>query len=297
LGRIGTLGIDLGEHAVQSRNLGNGRSAARSRRSTAALRSNRSNRFVLVRISRSRFIAEGLNDNKCEESIPCSLTGTSTFSEFRKRENKTLSVVPLNGWALLSALDTDSGTSPVMAHDENPHDIANDTKQKMIGEALQVHAAEITLADHEGFRPLGGLLHVISQLGVKFVGEFATRNPLVISHKSRRYPKRLSDVGRGASGSAALNLLIKLLQREAGGWIRFELGIAPKRLGYALVLVVEDRWKRIKQVSCKNGPVVFRQILSEFLDLSDRGHGMIIVGSHLDASESRLVVGRTRRLL
>jgi hypothetical protein len=49
-----------------------------------------------------------------------------------------------------------------MANDENPHDIANDTKQEMIGEALQVHAAEITLADREGFWPLGGLLYVMS---------------------------------------------------------------------------------------------------------------------------------------
>jgi len=52
--------------------------------------------------------------------------------------------------------------------------------------------------------------------------------------------------------------LIKLLQREASGWIRFELGIAPKRLGYALVLVVEDRRKRTQKVSCENGPIVFR---------------------------------------
>jgi hypothetical protein len=48
LGRIRTQGIHLGEHAVQGGNLGDGRSAARSRRSTAALGSNRSNRFVFV---------------------------------------------------------------------------------------------------------------------------------------------------------------------------------------------------------------------------------------------------------
>jgi hypothetical protein len=60
----------------------------------------------------------------------------------------------------------------------------------MIRKALQIHAAEIMLANNEGFRPLDGLLHVISQPGVKFVGELS----------------------RGASGSAALNLLIKLIQ-------------------------------------------------------------------------------------
>jgi hypothetical protein len=70
----------------------------------------------------------------------------------------------------------------VVAHDENPHDIANHTKQEIIGEALQIHAAKITLSNREGFRPLGGLLHVMSQLGVKFVSQFPSRNPLVISH-------------------------------------------------------------------------------------------------------------------
>jgi hypothetical protein len=70
----------------------------------------------------------------------------------------------------------------MVAHDENSHDIANNTKQEMIGEALQIHPAEITLANSEGFRPLGSLLHAISQFGVKFVGELPRRNPLVIFH-------------------------------------------------------------------------------------------------------------------
>ena len=48
----------------------------------------------------------------------------------------------------------------------------------MIGEAVQIYAAEITFTNTEGFRPFGSLLHVISQLGVKFVGELPRRNPL-----------------------------------------------------------------------------------------------------------------------
>ena len=70
----------------------------------------------------------------------------------------------------------------MVSHDENSHDIANNTKQEVIREALQVHAAEITLANSEGFRPLGSLLHVMSQLGVKFISELPRRNPFVISH-------------------------------------------------------------------------------------------------------------------
>ena len=70
----------------------------------------------------------------------------------------------------------------MVSHDKNSHDIANDTKQEMIGEALQVHAAEITVANREGFRSFRRLLHVISQFGVKFVGELPRRNPVVIAH-------------------------------------------------------------------------------------------------------------------
>jgi hypothetical protein len=52
--------------------------------------------------------------------------------------------------------------------------------------------------------------------------------------------------------------MIELFRRQAGGWIRFELGIAPKRLGYALVFVVENWWKRSKQVSRQDRPFFFR---------------------------------------
>ena len=68
------------------------------------------------------------------------------------------------------APDTKGRTSAVVAHNENQHSITNDTKQEMIREALQVHAAYIALANREGFRPLGGLLHVMSQLGIELVG-------------------------------------------------------------------------------------------------------------------------------
>ena len=68
------------------------------------------------------------------------------------------------------APDTNGGTSPVMAYDENPHDVANDAKQEMIREALQVLAAKITLANREGFRSLRGLPHVMSQLRRKIHG-------------------------------------------------------------------------------------------------------------------------------
>jgi hypothetical protein len=61
--------------------------------------------------------------------------------------------VAVNAWAISSAPDAIGGTSSVMAHNENPHDIANDTKQEMVGKALQIHAAQVMLADRERFRP------------------------------------------------------------------------------------------------------------------------------------------------
>ena len=64
----------------------------------------------------------------------------------------------LKGWATLSAPDANSGTPSMVAHGENSHDIANNTKQEMIRESLQVHTPEIALANSEGFRPLGRLL-------------------------------------------------------------------------------------------------------------------------------------------
>jgi len=75
-----------------------------------------------------------------------------------------------------SAPDTKVWTSAVVAHNENPDNIADGTEQEMIRKALQVHAAEIKLANRERFRPLSGLLHVMSQFGVKFISKLSRRN-------------------------------------------------------------------------------------------------------------------------
>jgi hypothetical protein len=52
----------------------------------------------------------------------------------------------------------------MVSDDEDSHDTANDTKEEMIRESLQVYAAEVTRANREGFRPLAGLFHLISKL-------------------------------------------------------------------------------------------------------------------------------------
>jgi hypothetical protein len=99
-----------------------------------------------------------------------------------ERETETLIDCTGSRCGPLAAPDGKSGTSPMVSHDENSHDIANDTKEEMIRESLQVYAAEVTLANRERFRPLAGLLYVISKLGVKFIGELPRRNPLIICH-------------------------------------------------------------------------------------------------------------------
>jgi hypothetical protein len=106
-------------------------------------------------------------------------SSSDALSRFRNSGNvkgKVSSIAPVRVWATLSASNANGGTSPMVAHDENSHDIANNTKQEVIREALQIHAAEIALANGEGFWPLGSLLHAISQLGVEFVGELPRRN-------------------------------------------------------------------------------------------------------------------------
>ena len=83
---------------------------------------------------------------------------------------------------MLSAPNANCGASPMVAHDKNSRGIANDTKQEVIGEALQVYAAKIAVPKSERFRSLRSLLQIISQLGVKFVSELPRRNPLIVTH-------------------------------------------------------------------------------------------------------------------
>lgn len=71
----------------------------------------------------------------------------------------------------------------MVADHKNAHGIANDTKQEMIGKAMQIDASKFAFANCEGLRPVGGLLHVTPQFSVKFIGELTRRNPLVVCHE------------------------------------------------------------------------------------------------------------------
>jgi hypothetical protein len=72
--------------------------------------------------------------------------------------------------------------SAVVAHDENPDNVADDTKQKMIREALQVHPADFALANRKGFRPLHSLVHVMPKLRIEVIGKLWRPNALLIPH-------------------------------------------------------------------------------------------------------------------
>src|SRR4029079_7817322 len=91
----------------------------------------------------------------------------STFPEFRKPE-KFVSRTSRQ-LATLLATDANGRKSPIVSHDKNSHDISSNTKQEMIREALQIHAAEITLADRKGFRSFRRPLHTLSPLRQKCV--------------------------------------------------------------------------------------------------------------------------------
>jgi len=86
------------------------------------------------------------------------------------------------GWAKSSAADTKSWTSAVVADNENAGDIADNPKQKMIWETVQIHTANFALTNRKGLRPLSSLVHVIPQLSIKFVGKLESRDLLVILH-------------------------------------------------------------------------------------------------------------------
>ena len=70
----------------------------------------------------------------------------------------------------------------MMSHNQNPHRIGDDAKQKMVREAMQVDAAKIALADRKraGFRR--GLQHQTPQLVVKIVRKLRSRDPLIVLH-------------------------------------------------------------------------------------------------------------------
>lgn len=70
----------------------------------------------------------------------------------------------------------------MVAQNENPNNIADDSKTEMVREALQIHTADIALANREGFGPLRGLRHIMPKLRIKIIGKLWRRSPLVIRH-------------------------------------------------------------------------------------------------------------------
>jgi hypothetical protein len=70
----------------------------------------------------------------------------------------------------------------MMSHDKDPHGIADDAKQKVVGKAMEVHAAKVALTDGKRFGPLCRLQHEVPQLGVEVVRKLATGDALVILH-------------------------------------------------------------------------------------------------------------------
>ena len=70
------------------------------------------------------------------------------------------------------ASKAECGTPSEMADDQNPHSIAHDAKEKVVGKALQIDAAKVAHAYRERLGPFRGLLHEQPQLTVKVVRKF-----------------------------------------------------------------------------------------------------------------------------
>jgi len=72
--------------------------------------------------------------------------------------------------------------SPVVPNDKDAEFTLNDTKEKMVGEAVKVDPAQTPLTDGKRFGPLGGLQHESPQLCIEFVSKFVAGDPFVILH-------------------------------------------------------------------------------------------------------------------
>ena len=72
--------------------------------------------------------------------------------------------------------------SGVVTDDQNSHCIAHDAKEKMVGKAMQVHAAKVALANRTRPGSVCGPLHEVPQFAVKIVCKFGGGDTLVVLH-------------------------------------------------------------------------------------------------------------------
>lgn len=70
----------------------------------------------------------------------------------------------------------------MMAHYQNPDNIADDSKKEMIREPSQIYPPNVTLSNCKGFGSFNRLHHEVAQLRVKLVGKFRTSCVLVVLH-------------------------------------------------------------------------------------------------------------------
>ena len=70
----------------------------------------------------------------------------------------------------------------MMSDDENPDCVAGDAKEKVVGKAMEVHAAKVALTNGKRFGPLCRVHHEAAQLGVETVCKLLALDALVILH-------------------------------------------------------------------------------------------------------------------
>ena len=99
-----------------------------------------------------------------------------------------------------------------MTDNQNPNDIADNSKEKMIGESLKIYSPNIAFANYERFRLHSRICHEAPQLFIEFIRKFRRSHFLVISHDPLDIRINLRMKDKPALASAAFDLLVELLE-------------------------------------------------------------------------------------
>lgn len=133
----------------------------------------------------------------------------------------------------------------MMSDDQNPHGIANDAEEEMVGKALEVDAPELTSADGKRLGSRSRPQHEAPQLTIEIVGKRWVGHSLIILHDCMdiRVDLWMQNQTHQASGSVSSNSLVELFQANSRFGIGVEFSVATQSLRNALVFVVEDGGK------------------------------------------------------
>ncbi len=127
-----------------------------------------------------------------------------------------------------------------MSYNQNPHRIADNPKQKMVREAIQVGAPKIAYADGKRFGPLRRLQQEAPQLAVEIVRKLRVGDSLVILHDRLDIGADLRMQDNPHQGRRALICWSSCSRVMPISGFASNSGITAQCFRNALVFVVED---------------------------------------------------------